>query len=156
MMTAIPVTPAPQLKAPETAGSTLTDSAGQNRPQLVVNKPLSDSFKPQKPNPTGAKPKASSQLGDEKQWFINGALLTGATGFVISSVWLWVVIGTKRFTKWEGLHANIPMATIGGLVTGSALGGFSCRFINSIKNRLNGTVTEKPEAIVDLPVDAKP
>jgi hypothetical protein len=156
MMTAIPVTSAPQLKTPETAGSTITDSALQNRPQQVVNKPLSDSFIAQKPEDTGAKPKPSSQLGDEKQWLINGAILTGATGFVISSVWLWVTIGTKRFTKWEGLHANIPMATIGGLVAGSALGVLSCRFINSIKNRLNGTVEEKPEAIVTLPVDAKP
>ena len=82
-------------------------------------------------------------------------MLTGATSFVIASVWLWVVIGTKRIIKWEGLHANIPMATVGGLIAGSALGGLSCRFINSIKNRLNGTVVEKPEAIVDLPVDAK-
>ncbi len=154
MMTAIPVTSAPQLKAPETVGSN-TNLAIKKPAETTATKPVNDTFNPKKNQTNLAKPKPSSQLGDEKQWLINGAILTGVTGFVISSVWLWVTIGTKRFTKWEGLHANIPMATVGGLIAGSALGGLSCRFINSIKNRLNSTVTEKPEAIVDLPVDVK-
>ncbi|MCS6266566.1 MAG: hypothetical protein H2174_03270 [Vampirovibrio sp.] len=154
MMTAIPVISAPQLKAPETTGSN-TNLAIKKSAETAATKPVKDTFNPKKNQTNLAKPKPSSQLGDEKQWFINGTILTGATSFVIASVCLWVTIGTKRFIRWEGLHANIPMATVGGLVAGGALGVLSCRFINSIKNRLNGTVEETPEVIVNLPVNSK-
>ena len=90
-------------------------------------------------------------MGSEKKWLIRGAAITGTLSFSVSMVWLWMIIRTPRFSRWEGLHANIPMATVGGVVAGGALGMLACRFINSIKERLNGTVEEKPEAIITMP-----
>jgi hypothetical protein len=151
MMAAITLASTPQLNKPQILGATAVTTISPTA-KILTPQP-SDKFSHTQTKATSTKP--MSKLGSEKKWLISGACITGITSFVVSTIWLWSTIGNKRFSSWEGLHANIPMATLGGVIAGGAGGVLSCRFINSIKNRLNGTVEEKPEAIINIPVQAK-
>jgi hypothetical protein len=112
------------------------------------------------PQRSVTKPRPLSTLGSENKWLMTGAILAGVTGFFVSLGWLWSTIGSQRFFQWEGLHANIPMATVGGIVAGGAGGALLCRFVNSIKVRLNSSnettseTNEKP-VVTAVPIPKK-
>ena len=109
--------------------------------QKVIGKPIN-------------KLKQATPPHDEKRWLLNGAAIVGGLSLIISSLWLWIGIDNPRFFKPESIHSTIPMATVGGVLAGGAFGILLCRFVNSVKHRLNGTTEEAPEAIVSIPASS--